>query len=267
LKNSTADLCLFYRKHEDNFLYIAIYVDDGLVVNKDEEIEVFLGLLQEEFKITIQYNFLGMQIKCQNNGSIFVAQEAYTNKIMQKFNMAEAKGVSTPASREESDNHKDFSGKVPYRVAVGSLMYLTAATRPDIAFAVNKAARVMDRPAEKDLNNVKRIFHYLRSTSNYGLRYTRGPGELEVFSDADFAGDKVTRRSTAGVIAIVANGVVSWTIQLQKTTALSTTEAEIIAASEGAKELIWLKRLLSELLLTLLRKHRYCTTTTPVPSN
>jgi hypothetical protein len=54
LKNSTADPCLFYRKHEDSFLYIAMYIDDGLVVsNKDEETEVFLGLLQEEFKITI----------------------------------------------------------------------------------------------------------------------------------------------------------------------------------------------------------------------
>jgi len=69
-----------------------------------------------------------------------------------------------------------------------------------------------------------------------------------VFSDADFAGDKVTRRSTTGVIAIVANDAVSWTSQLQKTTALSTTDAQIIAASEGAKELVWLKRLLSELL-------------------
>ena len=152
MKNSTADPCLFYRKHEDSFLYIAIYVDDGLVGNKDEEIEAFLGLLQEEFKIAIGSleNFLGMQIKCQSNGSIFVTQEAYTNKILQKFNMAEAKGVSTPASREESDNHKDVSGKVPYREAVGSLMYLAVATRPDIAFAVNKAARVMDRPTEKE---------------------------------------------------------------------------------------------------------------------
>jgi len=150
-----------------------------------------------------------------------------------------------PASREESDNHKDVSGKVPYREAVGSLMYFAG---PDIAFALNKAARVMDRPAEKDWNNVKRIFCYLRSTSNHGLGYIRGPGELKVFSDADFAGDRVTRRSITGVIAIVANGAVSWTSQLKKTTAPSTTEAEIIAASEGAKELVWLKRLLSELL-------------------
>jgi hypothetical protein len=67
LKNSTVDRCLFYRTHEDSFVHVAIYVDDGLVFgNKDEESQVFLGLLQEEFKITIDSleNFLGIQIKC-----------------------------------------------------------------------------------------------------------------------------------------------------------------------------------------------------------
>jgi hypothetical protein len=133
-------------------------------------------------------------------------------------------------------------------------MYLAAATHPDIAFAVNKAARLMGRPAEKDWNNVKHIFHYSQSTSNYGLRYTRGFGELMVFGDAEFAGDKVTRCSTTDVIAIFADSAVSWTSQLQKTAALSTTEAEIIAASEGAKELVWLKCLLLELLSDFARK-------------
>ena len=77
LKNSTADPFLFYHMHEDSFLYIAIYVDDVLVVgNKDEETGVFLGLLQEEFKITIGSleNFLGIQIKCQSDGSVFLAK-------------------------------------------------------------------------------------------------------------------------------------------------------------------------------------------------
>ena len=257
LKNSTADPFLFYHMHEDSFLYIAIYVDDVLVVgNKDEETGVFLGLLQEEFKITIGSleNFLRMQIKCQSNGSVFVSQEAYTKKILQKFNMAEAKGVSMPASCKESDDHIDVSSMVPYCEAVGSLMYLAAATRPDIAFAINKAARLLDRTAEMDWNNIIRIFRYLQSTSNYSLRYTIGSDELKVLSDADFAGDKVTKRSTTGVIAIFADGAVSWTSQLQKTTALSTTGVEIIAASEAAKELFWLKRLLSELLSDFARR-------------
>jgi hypothetical protein len=110
-----------------------------------------------------------------------VSQEVYTNKILEKFNMGEAKGVSMPASCEENDNHNNVSSRVPYREAVGSLMYLAAATRPDIAFAINKAARVMDRPAEKDWNKIKCIFCYLQSTSNYGLRCTCGSGELKVF--------------------------------------------------------------------------------------
>jgi hypothetical protein len=212
--------------------------------------------LQEEFEITIGSleNFLGMQIKCQSDGSIVVSQEVYINQILQKFNMAEAKVVSTPASREESDNHKDVSGKVLYREAVGSLMYLAAATRPDIPFAVSKPAGVLDRPAEKDWNNVKRIFRYLRSTSIYGLRYTRGSGKLKVFSDADFTGDKATRRSTMGVIAIFSEGAVSWTSQLQKATALSTAKTKSITASEGGEEMVWLKHLLSELLSDFARK-------------
>lgn len=75
----------------------------------------------------------------------------------------------------------------------------------------------------------------LGSTSNYVIGYTGGSGEINVFSDADFAEDTATRRSTTGLIAIFADGAVSWTSRLQKTIALSTTEAEIIAASEGAE--------------------------------
>jgi hypothetical protein len=116
---------------------------------------------------------------------------------------------------------------------VGSLVYLAAATRPDIAFAVNKTARVMDRPTENNWNKIKRIFCYLRSTSNYGLKYTCGSGELKVFIEVDFAGDKVTRRFT-NVLAILTDDAVSWTSRVQKTTALSTTEARSL---EQVKEL------------------------------
>jgi len=93
LRNNTSDPWLFYRTHEDSFLSFAIYVDDGLVIaNKDEEIEVFLGLLQKEFRITIGSleKLFGMHLHSQSNGLIFVGPEAYTNKILQKFNIAEA---------------------------------------------------------------------------------------------------------------------------------------------------------------------------------
>lgn len=126
-------------------------------------------------------------------------------------------------------------------------MYLMVATRPDIAFSVSKAARSMENPTNDDWNNVKRIFKYLKGTCKYCLKYKNDGKPLGVYSDADFGGDKNTRRSTTGIVAILSGGAVSWCSQLQKTVSLSTTESEIIAASEGAKELIWIKRLLLEL--------------------
>ena len=101
---------------------------------------MFLGLLQEEFKVTIvspEY-ILGMQIMCQSDRSIFMSQKAYTNKILKKFNTTKAKGVSMTASREDSDNHKNVTGKLIYCEAASSFLYLAAATRPDVAFTVNK---------------------------------------------------------------------------------------------------------------------------------
>jgi len=187
-------------------------------------------------------------------GQFLLAKRHIQTRYCKSSTWLKQKGVSTPATHKERDNHKDVSGKVPYREAVGSLMYLAAATRPDIAFTVNKAARVMDRLAERTGTMLNAFIRCLRSTSNYGLRYTRGSGELKMFSDADFAGDNVTIRSTTCVTAIFADGAMSWTSQLQKKTALSTTEAEIIAASEEAKELVWLKHLLSELLSCFARK-------------
>jgi hypothetical protein len=118
----------------------------------------------------------------------------YTNKILNKFNMTEAKCASMFASRKENNNHQDVSGRDSYREAGCILVYLAAATCPDIAFAVSKAEWVMHRSTEKNWNKIKRIFCYLRSTSNYGLRYTCDSGRLKVLSDVNFAGDKVTRR-------------------------------------------------------------------------
>jgi hypothetical protein len=102
-----------------------------------------------------------MQIKCQNDGSIFVSQKTYTNNILKKIRMVETKSVSTTASREESDKPKDVSGKALYREAVSSFTYLASTTRPCIAFTVSEAARVMDRPPDKHWIKFKRIFRYL----------------------------------------------------------------------------------------------------------
>lgn len=105
----------------------------------------------------------------------------------------------------------------------------------------------MAEPTTSDWISVKRIFRYLHGTSDLGLLYTSNGNGLHAYSDADFAGDAKTRRSTNGFVSLINGTAVSWTSQLQKSVSLSTTEAEFVAASEGAKELVWLKRLSFEI--------------------
>jgi len=148
-KNSDADPCLFYRIRNRKCINVAIYVDDGLVVGSDKaEIEEFLEMLQREFHATRGSldNFLSMKIQKNKDGSIIISQEDYTRKILKRFGMDESNGASTPIGREESDVKEKITAKIPYRETVGCLLYLATATRPDIAFAVNKVARAMENP-------------------------------------------------------------------------------------------------------------------------
>ncbi|CAA9994716.1 unnamed protein product [Nesidiocoris tenuis] len=128
-------------------------------------------------------------------------------------------------------------------------MYLMVGTRPDIAYAVRVVSRKLENPTDHDWTRVKRIIRYLKGTLDTGIVYTKGheSGILRTFSDADHGGDETTGRSTSGVVSLYAGGAVSWISQRQCSVAISTTEAEVVAASEGAREMIWLKRLVAEL--------------------
>ena len=243
--------CIYIRQTKTGKLIVGIYVDDGLIVGStQEEINSFLRLLTSEFKVTVGPldSFLGMQIQQRESG-YFVSQRVYVEKILQGFGMAGCNSSKTPAENQHTDeeNNGALDSSIQYRSAVGSLMYLACATRPDTADSVSKAARSMAEPTILDWLSVKRIFRYLRGTIDFGLNYKFRSGELCAYSDADFAGDLSIQRSTNGFISLIGGTAVSWTSQLQKSVALSTSEAEFVAASEGAKELVWLKRLLSEI--------------------
>ena len=127
-------------------------------------------------------------------------------------------------------------------------MYLMVGTRPDIAYAVGVASRSLENPTEDDIVKVKRIFRCLRGTVSHSIKYQADSVKvLEAYSDADHAGDLATRRSTTGVICCFAEGAVSWFSQRQASVSISTTEAEIVASNEAARELVWLKRLFADL--------------------
>ncbi|KRY45203.1 Retrovirus-related Pol polyprotein from transposon TNT 1-94, partial [Trichinella britovi] len=252
LKQSTADPCLFARMKERSKLLVAIYVHDGIVASSDsDETEQFLAVMKKEFQIKQGPldTFLGMGIKVLSDGSIFAGQQAYTRHILKRFRLDEANAVSTPAEINVSmeENEELLSSNIPYSEAVGALMFSMTATRPDIAYAVSTVSQVMDKPSIKAWQAVKRIFRYLRGTADYGLLYqAKREGFLKGYSDADYAGDVTTRRSRTAAVCMCEGGAVLWHSQKQRSVALSTTEAEYVAASEAAKDMMWLMALFAE---------------------
>ena len=160
--------------------------------------------------------------------------------------MSEANYVSTPI--EVSWYANDFErepSKVPYREAEGNLMFLQVVSRTDITFAVNIVSRGLEKPSNAHWMLVKRIFRYLKGTVDLGLLYCR-ENSFEANSDADYAGDRETRKSTSGILCKHAGAAITWQSKRQQCIALSTTEAEFVSAASAVKEIIWLKRLFTE---------------------
>lgn len=253
-KTSESDPCVFVRNGKNGTMILAIYVDDGIIASEDEEaIFPVIDHLRKEFEIKVfeVECFLGLEINRESDGSIIVNQRAYAQKILQRFGMMDCHAVSTPldTSQNLSDFEADEEVNFPYREAVGSLMYLAVATRPDITFAVGNVSRYLEKPAEAHVNAVKRILKYVKGTLTMGIRFDGG-NDLTFcgYSDADYAGDKQTARSTSGYVFMFGGGIISWGSERQRSVALSTTESEYMAASYAIKELMWLKKLLSELL-------------------
>lgn len=136
-----------------------------------------------------------------------------------------------------------------YRSIVGSLRYLVH-TRPDITFAVGYVSRFMESPTTEHWSAVKHILRYIAGTLNYGCRYGRNIAEAKLvgYSDADMAGDIDDRKSTTGVVFLLGGSPVSWQSQKQKVVALSSCEAEYIAATTAACQGVWLAQLLGDML-------------------
>ncbi|KAK4286499.1 hypothetical protein QN277_003048 [Acacia crassicarpa] len=170
--------------------------------------------------------------------------------------MDNANPVSTPLaghfklSKEQcprSKKDKAEMRKVSYQSAVGSLMYAMVNTRPDLTHVVGMVSRYLSNLGKDHWEAVKWIFKYLRGTKNLCLRFGGSKVELLGFTDADLGGDVDSRKSTSGYLMTFAGGAVSWQSKLQKCVALSTTEAEYIAATEACKEILWMKNLLLKL--------------------
>jgi hypothetical protein len=184
--------------------------------------------------------FLGLQIKQTREGT-FVHQGKYTKDLLRKFDMGEAKPLSTPMSTTttlDEDKEGEAVDQKEYRSMIGSLLYLTA-TRLDIQFAVCLCARFQSSPHTSHRRAVKRIMRYLRFTPEFGLWFLASSSlSLCGYSDADYAGYRTERKSTSGTCQFLGSSLVSWSSRKQSSVAQSTTEAEYVAATTCCSQLL-----------------------------
>ncbi|GBP60658.1 Retrovirus-related Pol polyprotein from transposon TNT 1-94 [Eumeta japonica] len=138
--------------------------------------------------------------------------------------------------------------KIPYKEAVGSLMHLAIVSRPDIMFGVSLVSRYLNCYDSTHWAVVKKILKYLKETKEMGILYSKVKNNtVEGYSDSDYAADSDTRRSTTGYVFTKNAAAITWATQRQQSIALSTTEAEFMAACSAAKEALWIKRLLLDI--------------------
>lgn len=253
---SKADACVYVGNFEASKVYLIIYVDDGLILTFSRKaLDVVLNELKLNFRITFgnARNYVGIEIERNvKMKSIFIHQAQYTKRLLQRFNMLDSKVKAMPVNPgayfSSSNNNKEDMMNIPYRQAIGCLMFLSNVTRPDITYIVNYLSRYVTCYDKEHWIAVKTVFRYLRGTINYGILYNGLCEDKRLcgFSDSDYAGDLDTRRSTTGYLFTLAGGAITWGSIRQRTVALSTTEAEYMAVCEAVKEAIWLKQLLHD---------------------
>ena len=138
-----------------------------------------------------------------------------------------------------------------YRELIGSLQYLSLATRPDITYAVNKLSQFLVNPGRAHLNAAMRVLRYLKGTKHHSLHLGGGVPVIAGFSDSDWGGNPDDRKSTSAYVFRLGQGAISWKSTKQKSVALSTVESEYMAMCQAAKEAVWLSGLLEDLGIDL----------------
>ena len=201
---------------------------------------------------------LGIKIyRDRSKRLIGLSQDTYIDKVLKRFNMEEAKKGFLPMSHgihlsktqcPTTTDERERMSKVPYASAIGSIMYAMISTCSDVSYALSITSRYQSDPGEGHWTAMKNILKYLRRTKDVFLVYG-GEEELVVtgYTDASFQTDKDDSKSQSGYVFTMNGGAVSWKSSKQETVADSTTEAKYIAASEAAKEGVWIRKFLIEL--------------------
>lgn len=248
---SSYDQCVFIREK----IIIAIWVDDLLIGTSDpEEAQVFRRSMSEKFKMVDEglcTFYLGMNME-QTDDGIVLHQAHYIDICLKRFGLENLPYRRTPLPPNTrlvpNDGQASKDDIARFASLVGSKNWLANQTRFDIAHATSLLSRFSTNPSQAHIDAAHHVWGYLKSTKHYGLLYQR-TGSLNLFgyTDSDYAMCPETRRSTTGWIFFLAGAPISWCSQRQKSTALSTTQAEWVAGAEGAREAVWLRWFINDL--------------------
>lgn len=251
-QQSKIEPCIFFRNSDKSVIMVALYVDDFFVFyNNFDEARLLKDELSRHFHVKDLgqiSHILGMKVqRNRENGELRLSQDQYIQKILDKFQMSDCKTVGTPLEQ----NCNNFAGgelyDVPFQQLIGSIMYLSVCTRPDITFAVSYLSQFNICHTKDHWMAAKRVLKYLKGTKSIGILYRKSNKPLQSFVDSDFANNVQDRKSFYGYVFTVAGGPLSWECQKQRTVALSSTEAEYIGICEAAKESLYLRSLCCEI--------------------
>ncbi|GKA76167.1 putative ribonuclease H-like domain-containing protein, partial [Tanacetum coccineum] len=241
------DKTLFIKRVKGDILLVQVYVDDIIFRSTKKSLCIdFEKLMHKKFQMSSMGEltfFLGLQVTQKDDG-IFISQDKYVDEILKKFGFLTVKTASTPMETSKplmkDENAEDVDVHL-YRSMIGSLMYLTS-SRPDIMFVVCACARFQVTPKVSHLHAVKRIFRYLKGQPKLGLWYPKdSPFDLEAYTDSDYAGASLDRKSTTGGCQFLGSRLISWQCKKQTIVANSTTEAEYVAAASCCGQVLWIQ--------------------------
>ncbi|KAL4366243.1 hypothetical protein GQ457_05G027450 [Hibiscus cannabinus] len=252
-----------YKKFSGSIVsFLILYVDDILIIGNDiptlQSIKTWLSSCFSMKDLGEATYILGVKIyRDRSRRLLGLSQSTYIDKVLKRFSMEESKRGFLPMRhvislskemRPSTPQERERMSQIPYASAIGSIMYAMICTRPDLSYALCMTSRYQENPGEGHWTAVKNILKYLRRTKDAFLVYG-GEKELRIkgYTDASFQTDKDDSRSQSGFVFCLNGGAVSWKSSKQDTVADSTTEAEYIATSEAAKEVVWIKKFITSL--------------------
>ncbi|KAM0012264.1 putative RNA-directed DNA polymerase [Helianthus debilis subsp. tardiflorus] len=251
-KQSNSDHTLFIKQRGRLVTCLIVYVDDMIITGNDkEEMTKLKESLFREFEMKdlgrLKY-FLGIEVLRSKRG-IFICQKKYILDMLAETGMIDCKPADTPMMvnhKLQMEEGAKLVKKEMYQRLVGKLIYLSH-IRPDIAYAVSVVSQFMHQPQIAHMEAVCRIMRYLKGTIGHGVLFkSNGHLKIQGYTDADWAGDKGDRRSTSGYFTLVGGNLVTWRSKKQKVVALSSAEAEFRGIARGLTEILWIRKLLTE---------------------